>query len=286
MEKGTGLTASFKELARIVSWLRGERFDLAILFQNAFEAAFLAYMGRVRYIVGYDTDGRGMFLTHKVIRDPDILSVHQAQYFLGLIAAMGWEVEQGGPTLYVRDEDIKSASLMLSAMGVEDSFFVVGLNPGAVYGSAKRWPEDRFAVLGDWAAERWGAKVVLFGSPSEKEIAASVSHHMHTNPVNLCGRTTLGQAMALIKRCNLFLTNDTGLMHVAAAFGVPIVAIFGSTDPVATGPVSRNTRVVRHTMHCSPCLKEACPTDHRCMLSIEPEEVWEEMEGLKGEVMG
>lgn len=286
MEKCTGLTASFRELARIVSWLRGERFDLAILFQNAFEAAFLAYMGGVRHIVGYDTDGRGFFLTHKVIRDRDILSVHQAQYFLGLIEAMGWEVEEGEPTLYVPDEDIKSASLMLSSMGVEDSFFVVGLNPGAVYGPAKRWPEDRFAILGDWAAERWGAKVLLFGSPSEREIAAKVSHRMHTNPVNLCGQTTLGQAMALIKRCNLFLTNDTGLMHVAAAFRVPIVAVFGSTDPAATGPISTNARIVRHSIDCSPCLKEECATDHRCMLSIEPEEVWQEMEGLKGEVMG
>jgi len=284
MEKSPGFIVSFKELARIISWLRAERFDLAILFQNAFEAAFLAYMGRVRYIVGYDTDGRGFFLTHKVIRDRDILSVHQAEYFLGLIEAMGWEVEEGEPILYLNDQDIKSTSLILSSMGIEDSLFVVGLNPGAVYGSAKRWPEDRFAILGDWVAKRWGAKVLLFGSRSEREIAAAVSHHMHANPVNLCGRTTLGQAMALIKRCNLFVTNDTGLMHVAAAFNVPIVAIFGSTDPVATGPMSRNARIVRHGMDCGPCLKEVCPSNHRCMLSIQPDEVWEEMEELKREL--
>lgn len=284
MEKSAGLIVSFKELARIISWLRGERFDLAILFQNAFEAAFLAYMGRVRYTVGYDTDRRGFFLTHKVIRDRDILLVHQAEYFLGLMEAMGWAVEGGEPTLYLNDQDIKSTSSILSSMGIEDSLFVVGLNPGAVYGSAKRWSEHRFAILGDWVAKRWGARVLLFGSPSEREIAAEVSHHMHTNPVNLCGRTTLGQAMALIKRCNLFVTNDTGLMHVAAAFNVPIVAIFGSTDPVATGPMSRNARIVSHSIDCSPCLKEVCPSNHRCMLSIEPDEVWEEMEDLKREL--
>ena len=284
MEKSGGFFASFRELARIISWLRDERFDLGILFQNAFEAAFLAYMGRVRHIVGYDTDGRGFFLTHKVIRDRGILSVHQAEYFLGLIEAMGWEVEEREPSLYVNDEDTESTSLLLSTMGIDHRLFVVGLNPGAVYGSAKRWPEDRFATLGDWAAKRWAAKVLLFGSPSETEIAARVSHRMHTNPVNLCGRTTLGQVMALIKRCNLFVTNDTGLMHVAAAFSVPIVAIFGSTDPVATGPISRNVRIVRHSIDCSPCLKEVCPTDHRCMLSIEPQEVWSEMEDLKKEL--
>jgi heptosyltransferase-2 len=284
MEKSGGFLASFRELARIISWLRGERFDLGILFQNAFEAGFLAYMGGVRHIVGYGTDGRGFFLTHKVIRDRGILSVHQAEYFLGLIEAMGWEAQEREPSLHIHDEDIKSSSLMLSTMGIDDSLFVVGLNPGAEYGSAKRWPEERFATLGDWAAKKWAAKVVLFGSPSEREIAARVSHHMHSNPVNLCGRTTLGQVMALIKRCDLFLTNDTGLMHVAAAFRVPIVAIFGSTDPVATGPISRNVRIVRHSIDCSPCLREVCPTDHRCMLSIEPEEVWEKMEDLKREL--
>lgn len=286
MEKGSGFFSfsSLKELARIISWLRGERFDLAVLFQNAFEAAFLAYMGRVRYIVGYNTDGRGFFLTHKVMRDRDILSVHQVEYFLGLIEAMGWCVEKREPILYVNDEDIESSSLMLSSMGKEDNPFVVGLNPGAVYGSAKRWPEDRFAILGDWASKRWGAKVLVFGSYSEREIAAEVCNHMQTSPVNLCGRTTLGQAMALIKRCNLFLTNDTGLMHVAAAFNIPIVAVFGSTDLVATGPIGRNARIVSHSIDCSPCLKEVCPSDHRCMLSIDPEEVWEEMEGLKREL--
>ena len=284
MEKSKGLLRSFKELARIISLLRGERFDLAVLFQNAFEAAFLAYIGRVRYIVGYDTDRRGFFLTHKVKRDRDILSAHQIEYFIGLIEAMGWQVEEREPILYVNDEDVKSTSLMLSSMGIEDNLFVVGINPGAVYGSAKRWPEDRFAVIGDWAAKRWDARVVIFGSFSEREIAANVSNLMHTNPANLCGQTTLGQAMALIKRCNLFVTNDSGLMHIAAAFNIPIVAIFGPTDHVVTSPVSRDARVVRHSVDCSPCLKEVCPFDHKCMLSIEPEEVWAELERLKREL--
>ncbi len=283
MEKSKGLLKSFKELARIISLLRGERFDMAVLFQNAFEAAFLAYIGRVRYIVGYDTDRRGFFLTHKVKRDRDIFSAHQIEYFIGLIEAMGWQVEEREPILYVNDEDVKSTSLMLSSMGIEDNLFVVGINPGAVYGSAKRWPEDRFAVIGDWAAKRWDARVVIFGSFSEREIAANVSNLMHTNPANLCGQTTLGQAMALIKRCNLFVTNDSGLMHIAAAFNIPIVAIFGPTDHVVTSPVSRDARVVRHSVGCSPCLKEVCPFDHKCMLSIEPEEVWAELERLKRE---
>ena len=284
MEKGKGLLKSLKELARVALLLRGERFDLAVLFQNAFEAAFLTYIGGVRYIVGYDSDGRGFFLTHKVIRDQDILSAHQVEYFIGLTEAMGWQAEEREPVLYINKEDIESTSLMLSSMGIGDNIFVAGINPGAVYGSAKRWPEDKFAVIGDWVTKRWGARVLIFGSFSEREIGANVSNLMYTNSVNLCGQTSLGQAMALINRCNLFITNDSGLMHIAAAFNIPMVAIFGPTDHVVTSPVSRNARIVRHSVDCSPCLKEVCPFDHKCMLSIEPEEIWEEIENLKREL--
>jgi heptosyltransferase-2 len=281
IDKGKGIFHSLKELGKVVSLLRSERFDLAVLFQNAFEAALLASMGGVRYRIGYNTDGRGFLLTHKVIRDDHILGVHQVHYYLGIIQALGWHVEGREPTLFLNEGDIESASLMLSSRGIEDHHLVVGLNPGATYGSAKRWPEERFATIGDQAADRWNAKVILFGSSSEKEIGLSVSQLMHHDPINLCGLTTLGQAMALIKRCNFFLTNDSGLMHIAAAFHVPLVAIFGPTNHVTTGPMSRNATIVRHSIECSPCLKETCPLDHQCMLSIAPDEVWDAMEGLK-----
>jgi heptosyltransferase-2 len=284
IDKGRGLVRTMGELTRIISHLRNERFDLAVLFQNAFEAAFLASIGAVRYRVGYSTDGRGFLLTHAVSRDEHLLQLHQVYYYLGLIEAMGWQGEQSKPSLFLDNGDIESTSRMLSSYGIANHEPVVGFNPGATYGSAKRWPEERFATIADWAADRWNATVMLFGSAKEREIGTRISQLMHHNPVNLCGRTTLGQAMALIKRCNLFLTNDSGLMHIAAAFHVPLVAIFGPTNPVTTGPMSEHAAIVRHDFDCSPCLKETCPSDHRCMLSIEPEEVWQEMERLKREL--
>lgn len=284
MNKGRGLVGSIRGLARIVSHLRNERFDLAVLFQNAFEAAFLASMGTVRYRIGYNTDGRGFLLTHAVIRDDHILHLHQVHYYLGLLEAMGWQGERGTPNLFLDNGDIGSTSRMLSSYGIADNHPVMGFNPGATYGSAKRWPEERFATIGDWAADRWHAKVLLFGSAKEREIGIRISQLMRHSPINLCGQTTLGQAMALIKRCNFFLTNDSGLMHIAAAFHVPLVAIFGPTNPVTTGPISEHAAIVRHEFDCSPCLKETCPSDHRCMLSIQPDEVWEEMERLKREL--
>jgi len=283
IDKGKGMARSIRELSRVISHLRKEGFDLAVLFQNAFEAAFLASMGAVRYRIGYNTDGRKFLLSHAVLRDQRILNLHQVHYYLGLIEALGWSGEHGKPSLFLNDGDVESASRMLSLYGITNHQTVVGFNPGATYGSAKRWPEERFAAIGDWAADRWNAKVMLFGSAAEREIGIKISQLMHHNPVNLCGRTTLGQAMALIKRCNFFLTNDSGLMHIAAAFRVPLVAIFGPTNPVATGPISETAVIVRHDFDCSPCLKETCPSDHRCMLSIEPGEVWEKMERLKGD---
>ena len=103
---------------------------------------------------------------------------------------------------------------------------------------------------------------------------------MTQRALNLSGRTLLGEAMGVIKECRLFVSNDSGLMHVASALGVPTVAIFGSTDPIATGPRGAGTRIVTHEVSCAPCLRRECPTDYRCLLSIEPEEVWEEMEAL------
>jgi heptosyltransferase-2 len=284
IDKGRGVVRSMGEVMRVVSRLRNERFDLAVLFQNAFEAAFLASMGAARYRIGYNTDGRGFLLTHAVSRAEHILQLHQVHYYLGLIESMGWHVEQREPCLFLADGDIESTSQMLSSYGIANHQPLIGFNPGATYGSAKRWPEERFATIGDWAADRWNATVMLFGSAREREIGLRIAQLMRHNPINLCGRTTLGQAMALIKRCTFFLTNDSGLMHIAAAVDVPLVAIFGPTNPVTTGPISERAAIVRHDFDCSPCLKETCPSDHRCMLSIEPDEVWEEMERLKREL--
>jgi heptosyltransferase-2 len=285
IDKGRGVIHAAKEVLLIISRLRNLRFDLAVLFQNAFEAALLSYLGAVRYRVGYNADGRGLFLTHTVIRNKAILSAHQVDYFLGLVDAMGWQVTETKPIVYLNEEDTKAVGMMLSSEGIRYNDMVVGLNPGAAYGPAKRWPAERFATIGDWASQRWSAKVVLFGSPSEAGIAAEVAKLMNAEPLNVCGKTTLGQAMALLKRCDFFVTNDSGLMHIAAALNRPLVAIFGPTDHVQTSPVSRNARMVWHDLECSPCLKKVCPFDHRCMLSIEPDEVWREMEDLKKEAL-
>jgi len=281
LRKGRGYLTDIIEIIRVAGLIRSMKFDLAILFQNAFEAALLAYLGGIRFRIGYNTDCRGFLLSHSVIRDEKILKVHQVEYYLSILRAMGWEAKTQDPCLFVGERDVESIGSILLSKGIQQDDLLVGLSPGAIYGPAKRWPPERFATIGDWAIERWGAKVIVLGSQGEQDICKSLSQSMKHTPMDFSGRTTLGEAMALIKRCHFFITNDSGLMHVASALGRPMVAIFGSTDSNATGPRSEKARVVKHDIACAPCLKPKCPTDFRCMLEIEPSEIWREMEILK-----
>ena len=279
--RGNGFKNDFLEIIHVIRQIRAEDFNLAILFQNAFEAALLTFLGGIKNRVGYNTDGRGFLLSHGVRRRDDIMKGHQVEYYLAILRGMDWQAKSKDPTLFVDPKEIESVGAMLLTHGIDVGHFVVALSPGAIYGPAKRWPAERFAQIGDSAAEKWGAKVLILGSEGEKEIRDGVSKAMKQSALNLSGMTSLAGAMALIKRCGFFVTNDSGLMHVAAAIGVPLVAVFGSTDPIATGPRSPNARIVQHETECAPCLKPECPEDYRCMLSITPEEVWQEMEDLR-----
>ena len=280
-KKGNGYLADLFEVIRIIGLIHRQAFDLAVLFQNAIEAALLTCFGHVRFRVGYNTDARGIFLTHRVIRSDEVLKVHQVEYYLSILRAMGWKAISREPFIYVSPEDVKRAGILLSSNGITPGGFLIGLSPGAIFGEAKRWPVDRFAKIGDWAVEKWGAKVLVMGSKKEEEICDLLSNSMNRDSLNLCGRTTLGEAMGVISQCDFFLSNDSGLMHIAAALGIPTLAVFGSTNPLATGPRGQKTGIVRHEIECAPCLKPVCPKDFKCMLSIEPEEVWKEMEILR-----
>ncbi|MBW2031524.1 MAG: lipopolysaccharide heptosyltransferase II [Deltaproteobacteria bacterium] len=268
--KGRGLFSDLREVIRISRTIRGEGFDLAVLFQNAIEAAIISFLGGVKNRVGYNTDGRGFLLTHAIKRKREVLELHQVEYYLWILRGMGWKAETRDPEIFLDSEDRRRADTILSSMGFGRGDFVLGLSPGAIYGPAKRWPPERFAAVADRAAEKWRARVLIFGSEGEKKDA-----------IDLCGQTSLGEAMGLIRACDLFVTNDSGLMHVAAALKVPLVAVFGSTNPKTTGPRSRKARVVTHSASCAPCLRKECPTDFHCMLDIQAGEVWESMEALR-----
>jgi heptosyltransferase-2 len=277
-----GRHKGWKGMRRLVAELRARRFDLAILLQNAIEAALIAFWARVPLRLGYARDGRSFFLTHAIRIDPEARKVHQVYYYLGILSGAGviakrlWErngYRLDSITIGVRESDTAAAREVLHAQGIASGDTVVGINPGATYGVAKRWPAERFAAVADALASEFATRIVIFGAPSELDVAQKVAAMMAHPPIVLAGRTSLGQLMGLIKECHLFITNDSGPMHLAAALDVPQLAIFGSTSEVATGPLSERAQIIKHQVDCNPCFLRECPIDFQCMLGITVEDV-------------
>ncbi|WP_447979701.1 lipopolysaccharide heptosyltransferase II [Candidatus Nitrospira bockiana] len=254
--------------------LRRYRFDLAVLFQNAFEAALLAFLAGVPRRYGYATDGRRLLLTQAVPVAPPTLVKHQIHYYLDLLRLLGIEPVARAPRLYVTREEEAEAERRLAEAGADPRDLLIGLNPGSTYGSAKRWLPERFAQTADRLAADVGARVVIVGAPGEESLGQAIAASMTSSPIVLSGRTSIRQLMAVIRRCRLFLTNDTGPMHIAAAFGVPVVAVFGPTDTRTTAPYGEDHAIVRQPVECSPCLLRECPIDHRCMTRISVDQVY------------
>ncbi len=248
-------------------------YDLAILLQNAFEAAAITALAGIPNRYGYATDGRSFLLTHRIPLTPKVRRRHQVEYYLELLRPLGILGGPAMPTLRTTPGEDAAAAELLRGFGVKPDQVVIGLNPGSVYGSAKRWPPDRFAQAADRLAAEHEACVLIFGGKGEEELGAAIAGMMTAPTIVFSGRTTVRQLMALIKRCRLFITNDTGPMHIAAAFNVPLVAIFGPTNPGTTSPYGPGHELVRHPVECSPCLLRECPIDHRCMQGIDVEMV-------------
>lgn len=280
-----GLTGKWA-LARA---LRRLRFDLAILFQNAFEAALLAFLAGIPRRYGYATDGRSLLLTDPIAVPEGTNGVHQIQYYLDLLRPLGASRQSDAPRLFLSDGEGHAMRRRLAEAGITESELVVGLNPGSTYGSAKRWLPERFAETADRLMQEHGARgvrVVIVGAWGEEALGRAIADRMRTKPVLLSGQTSVRELMAVIKRCGVFITNDTGPMHIAAAFGVPVVAVFGPTDSRTTAPVGHGHTIVRHPVECSPCLLRECPIDHRCMTRISVDEVFaaakKQLAGLSG----
>jgi heptosyltransferase-2 len=223
--------------------------------------------------LGRSSDGRGFLLTGRYRPDARSLTRHEVEYYLGLVNHFGIAGTTTKPYVTTTESEDAQAAELLEGHGVGADDFILGINPGASFGSAKRWYPERFAEVARRLADTWSARVVIFGGPGETDIAAQIEQLLAGNCINLAGTTTVRELMAMIRRSNFFITNDSGPMHIAAAFGVPLAAIFGSTDSTTTSPYSDKAVVVRKDIDCAPCKLRECPIDHRCMTAVTSDDV-------------
>jgi heptosyltransferase-2 len=263
---------------RLVHQLREEKFDIAMLLQNAFDAAWLAWRAGIPERIGYARDARGPLLTN-AIRPPREGEVpkHESHYYFELLRRAGWV---SAPTaiipirLFVSEEALKHGESTLRTAGAKENAWRCAIAPGASYGAAKCWPPGRFAQLADRLVSECGADVIFFGTPGEKEIDTRIRSSMKSRALSLVGETSMRDLAGLFASCSVFIGNDSGAMHVAAAVGLPVIGIFGSTDPGGTSPVTEQFTLLREAVSCSPCFLRRCPVDHRCMTRIAVDSVF------------
>ena len=259
-EQGRG-----SEMAR----LRSARADLAILLTNSLGSAWSVRRAGIPERWGYRANLRSPLLTRAVKRPRG--QVHQAEYYRALMLGLDLPNTASAGRIVPNPQTRARGQALLERAGVRGGAPIVGIAPGAAYGQAKRWPSQRAGEVARQLAAR-GMTVVLVGAAADRDAGRAIES---TAPVvNLIGRTSLGELIGVLAACDAFLSNDSGAMHVAAALGRPVVAIFGPTDERATAPLG-NHDVLTADVFCRPCMLRDCPIDHRCMKRITADQVVE-----------
>jgi len=277
---GSGIHKGWAGILRLSGYLRSREFQAAILLQRAIEAALIAFLARIPVRMGYTTDARGFLLTHKAKATKEEFNIPRLEHDLKLLEGFGLRVGKKELLLPIGREQKGRAEEHLRNLGIKTGEPIVGFSPGAVGSLLKRWYPERFAELAVRIRDEYQAKVLLFGASGEKVLGNEICRRASVpGVVNLAGQTSLDDAIPLIGLCGLFVSNDSGLMHVAAAMDVPLVAIFGPTDPGRTAPWSKRVVLVRDEgVDCYGCKMRDCEHEHKCMNVITVERAFQGVE--------
>lgn len=268
---------------KFVNALRKKGFVLTITStgMNAFKSSFLSYLIRASYRVGEDIGKRGLFYNIKV---PYNSGLHMVEGNLRLIQALGIIAKEKNPFIWITEEDRAVGKEFFKENGLEESRLVIGIHPGSgsYQKSFRRWPKERFAQAGDRLAKKYKVQEILVGGSEEVSLSEGIAEMMREEPIIATGKFTLSQTAAIIEKCHLFISNDSGLMHVAAAVGTPLVAIFGPTVFTRTGPYTKEAVIVRKNLKCSPCYRRGRVSCKRldCLKLITVEDVLQAAEKL------
>lgn len=260
------------EKKNIMEKLKNGKYDLGVILPNTFSSAWWFWQGEVKYRIGYNSAKRGFLLTHPIDVPADIQKQHLISTYKNLLSVLGIPLSNTLPKLYLKEQEVEQAKLLLSQHGVRAHHRIVGINPGAAYGSAKCWLPERFREVTTRLLENKDIVVVYFGDLITAKLVKEICQGLSPRVINMAGLTSLRELACLISLCDVLLTNDSGPMHIAGAFNTPVVALFGSTSSVMTGPW-QNGKVIQKQVSCSPCYRRVCPIDFRCMKQIQVNEV-------------
>lgn len=259
--------------------IRKKHFDTVFVLHRSRTRALLAYLSGAKYRIGYNTKKRGCLLTAKI--EPSRKKLHKLDYFLGILEPLSLDINKLDKELVlsVNTEDERFIFELLKTYNIDKKDFLVGLNPGANW-SPKCWTVSGFAELADKLINKYNAKIVITGNKKDRILAKEIANKMQNEPLIMAGKTTLCQLAALIKRCNLFISADSGPMHMAAAIKTPLIALFGPTSSQETGPIgSGRYKIIQKKVDCQPCKVIKCK-NNLCMKSITPADVLKETELL------
>jgi heptosyltransferase-2 len=261
--------------------LRHSHYDCGVLLTNSLSSAWWFWRGGVARRLGYIGHWRRYLLNKALPLPSNYQTQHLVTTYKMLLEPLGVPLSDSMPTIYVKDAELEAARATLKSSGVAADDIVIGINPGAAYGSAKCWLPDRFRDLTLSLLEQPNYRIVYFGDRAGTSLVNDICSAMPERVINMAGKTNIRELAALIKCCRVLLTNDSGPMHMSAALGVPPLALFGSTSDVRTGPYKLG-RVIHKHVECSPCYKRVCPIDFRCMKRIEVDEVLRNLREMIG----
>jgi len=262
-------------------------FDFGILFTNSFHSALLFRLSGIKKLIGYKKDLRGLLL-YKKEKFPSN-DKHHTTFYQDLVEEFSRTRPDAEKTvgetfsdeLLISEDEKKQVGFLLQKKEIKYNRPLIGISPSAAYGSAKEWIPERFVeLISKLGNTRPDLQFLIFGSGKERVGISKISETLGKNVFNLAGELTLRESIVAISLCSLFISNDSGLMHIASSVRIPTIAIFGPTLPHKTAPSNKMVRVLYHPVDCAPCKDRECPLDHRCMKEIEVDEVFEEAMGI------
>ena len=249
---------------------------------HSFSSAWWFWLGKVRERIGYECNGRKFLLNHSVPLPENIQDQHLVITYKRLLQSIELPLSDTPPRIYLNPKELETAKILLKQQGIPEGALIVGINPGATYGSAKCWLPSRFREVTEKLLEQEGVYVVYFGDLATVSLVKEICQGLSPRVIDLAGITSLRELASVISTCTVILTNDSGPMHIADAVGTPIVALFGSTSDTVTGPYRKGTIIHKH-VECSPCYQRTCPIDFRCMKKIEADEVFQALQNILNE---